>query len=335
MNSKRPEANLTGGQVQQILDKLLYDSVHLIQPHQLIDSTLVTILSSLILDRRRKLSSIDYDVSIDVLCNLVLKNSVDAFEDMRQLKLERNLYLKIINEFLDYVKESGYVKTYSRWLVKPTPKREKKLARIEKRVGIPRDSLFMVYQNVEDNLFHFNEFKESILSQFIKLAHKYASAQVRSSNKSLSYDDLFQNIIAAISKGIDKYDSTKGALTSYIKYWIINAQNQDNSHTDGLAYEISYTQRQKVARKESSEYNYATSLSDAEHTLADNNTPEKITEARDSRIKLLSLIKYADPTGVFRLANSIEEHIGQEEIEAMRRHMASEVKAKLANQNSL
>jgi DNA-directed RNA polymerase specialized sigma subunit len=125
------------------------------------------------------------------------------------------------------------------------------------------------------------EFKSSILSQFINLAHKYTSTQIKHKNKNLNYDDLFQNIVTAISKAIDKYDSGKGALTSYVKYWIINAQNQDNSHTDGLAYEISYTQRQKVAKHETNEVNFSSSLTDSDYHLSDDITPEHIAEESD------------------------------------------------------
>ena len=89
------------------------------------------------------------------------------------------------------------------------------------------------------------KFKSSILQQYINLTHKYASSHIKHKNKNLNYDDLFQNIVTAVSKALDKYDSRKGALTSYAKYWIINALNQDNSHGEGLAYEVSQTQRQK------------------------------------------------------------------------------------------
>jgi RNA polymerase sigma factor (sigma-70 family) len=169
----------------------------------------------------------------------------------------------------------------------------------------------------------------SILSQFINLAHKYTSTQVKHKNKNLNYDDLFQNIITAISKAIDKYDSSKGALTSYVKYWIINAQNQNNSHTDGLAYEITYTQRQKVAKKETSEVNFSTSLYDSSN-ISDSSSPESITEEKDSINRILKLIKIADIDGIFRLINNIDEYITPDEITLMKSHMEEEVKSKLA-----
>ena len=328
MKGTRPEANLTGGQIQQILDKLLYDSVYLILPFGVFDATLITILSSSVLDKRRKISSAEYDRGINLLCNLVLQNSNDSFDDLRQLKLERTTYLKVINELISVVNEHNYIETYSRWLVTRSEKLHKKLMRTERKLGIGRDSLYMVYHNIQYNLAEFMEFKTSILSQFINLAHKYTSTQIKHKNKNLNYDDLFQNIIAAISKAIDKYDSSKGALTSYVKYWIINAQNQDNSHIDGLAYEITHTQRQKVARKEVSEVNFSTSLSDNDYKLADDSTPEQITEEKDSVNRILKLIKIADIDGIFRLINNIDEYITPDEIAIMKEHMENEIARK-------
>jgi hypothetical protein len=110
-----------------------------------------------------------------------------------------------------------------------------------------------------------------------------------------------------------------------VKYWIINAQNQDNSHIDGLAYEITYNQRQKVARKETNEINFSTSLSDNDYKIADETTPEQITEEKDSVTRILKLVKIADIDGIFRLINNIDEYITPEEITLMKEHMEAEI----------
>ena len=335
MRGTRPESNLTGGQIQQILDKLLYDSVYLILPFGIFDETLITILSSSVLDKRRKISSAEYGKGVNLLCNLILQNSNDSFDDIRQLKLERTLYLKALTEIVSVVENANYVELYGRWAISKSAILNKKLLKVERKLSVPRDSLYMIYHNVSANLQEFMEFKSSILSQFINLAHKYTSTQIKHKNKNLNYDDLFQNIVAAISKAIDKYDSGKGALTSYVKYWIINAQNQDNSHTDGLAYEISYTQRQKMAKHETNEMNFSSSLADSDYRLSDDVTPEHIVEERDTINRLLRLVKLADINGIFRLVNNIDEFITDDEIAQMHKHMEQEIKRKIASSKSV
>lgn len=320
MKGTRPESNLTGGQIQQILDKLLYDSIGLIIPFGILDKQLTIILSSLVLDRRRKISSADYELSIDLLCRLALKTEDDPFALIKQLKLERTLYIKLLMGLVHKIETENYPSLYCQWLKSRSPALDRKLLRIEQRIKIDRKHLYPVYQSIKFNMLEFQKFKSSILSQFINLAHKYTSTQIKHKNKNLNYDDLFQNIVAAISKAIDKYDSSKGALTSYIKYWIINAQNQNNSHIEGQAYEITYNQRQKVARKETTELNFSSSLT-ASNKAIEETTPEAIVSQLDADSRILALIKRADPKGVFRLAFNIDEFITNEEQALMRQHL--------------
>lgn len=323
MKGTRPESNLTGGQIQQILDKLLYDSIGLILPFGILDKQLTVILSSLVLDRRRKISSADYELSIDLLCKLSLKTEQDPFVLVKQLKLERTLYIKLLMGLIQQIEDCQYPELYCQWLKSKSPSLDRKLLRIEQRVKIDRDHLYPIYQSLKFNMTEFQKFKSSILSQFINLAHKYTSTQIKHKNKNLNYDDLFQNIVAAISKAIDKYDSSKGALTSYIKYWIINAQNQNNSHIEGQAYEITYNQRQKVARKETNELNFSSSLT-ASNKAVDEVTPEAIVSQLDADTRILALIKRADAKGVFRLSFNIEEFITPEELALMHQHRSKQ-----------
>jgi DNA-directed RNA polymerase specialized sigma subunit len=249
-------------------------------------------------------------------------------DSLRTFDLERTVYLRILTNIITKVDKSNYIKLYYRWLTSSDPTACKRMSRVEKGLGISRPYLFYTYHNIQANLDLFLQFKSSILKQYINLTHKYASAHIKHKNKNLSYDDLFQNIVAAVSKALDKYDSSKGALTSYIKYWIINALNQDNSHGEGLAYEVSHTQRQKMATGKSNDVNFSMSLSDKENSIADDNTPETIAEKKSSSERLLRLMKAADIDGIFRLVNNIDECLNKEEILLMERHMRHELKLK-------
>ena len=327
----RPTENLTGGQIQQIMDKLLYDSVYLLTPHGVFDDILITILSSLVLDRRRKISSTEYDSGIKILCNLTMRSSEQGFEDLRQLKLERTVYLKILNNIVEVVESKKYPYYYEKWLDDRTNTvYNRKLLKVERELGIERPYLYYIFQNVKANLEEFLNFKSSILQQYINLTHKYAISHIKHKNKNLNYDDLFQNIVTAVSKALDKYDSSKGALTSYVKYWIINALNQDNSHGEGLAYEVSQTQRQKMAKGESNNINFSTSLSVKENQIADDSTPETIAEQRSCNDRLLRLIKAADVDGIFRLVNNIDEQLSKKEKTKMLKSMQKRIAKKMA-----
>ena len=86
----------------------------------------------------------------------------------------------------------------------------------------------------------------------------------------------------------------------------------------------------KMAKGQSSDVNFATSLSDKENQIADDKTPESIAEQKSSNVRLLRLIKAADIDGIFRLVNNIDEHLSDRELARMDRHMNKKLALKLA-----
>lgn len=338
MKGVRPKHNLTGGQIQSILDHLLFETVELhLGSSNYFDKTLSEILSGIILDRRRKISSMEHDDAISHLAEVLLlpQKGEDYIQQVRDLHFERNIWISRADKFVKAVKESDYVDLYNEWIVvslnPKLPKRKKSLHRqllvIEKKIGLSREQLLPFYWHTKDQLELFLKFKEQVLSQYVNLAKQYANYQQQNSQKSINYDDLFQNIIAAISKALDKYDSAKGALTSYVKYWITNAQNQDNSHVTNLAYEIPLTQRRKIAMGQEGDANFGISIDqtdDDQQSLADkigddSDNPEKVIEKRDTVRRVSQLVKVADINGIFRLVHRIDEHFSPQELRKMQR----------------
>ena len=146
--------------------------------------------------------------------------------------------------------------------------------------------------------------------------------------------------MAAITKAIDKYDSSKGALTSYINYWILNAQTYSNTNYGneyGVAYTIPQVQKRNVQGTKATQVNFSVSLDaitsgegeDEEIDLkgflvGDDGVDKKIEAAQEASI-LMFLIKSADPLGLARLYLDLDEYISRKEKVLMLRSMKKQL----------
>jgi hypothetical protein len=94
-------------------------------------------------------------------------------------------------------------------------------------------------------------------------AYKQAHTYCKQKGTNFDFDDVQQSLMAAITKALDKYDSSKGALTSYINYWILNAltyASADYGHEYGVSYLIPQTQKKAVQGTKAEQVNFSVSL---------------------------------------------------------------------------
>src|SRR5690606_36939465 len=130
---------------------------------------------------------------------------------------------------------------------------------------------------------------------------------------------------------IDKYDSNKGALTSYINWWILNAQTCNTSeHEYGIAYVVPQSHRKKIAEKSTGYLNHSVSLDDLVNEESSKNLHSLIGDGYDvaedfergetSRM-IMYLAKHADINGCARLTLDIGEYFSPEELAVMADHM--------------
>lgn len=316
-------SNLTGGQIQEILDHLLFNALQPIFLYtRYLDDAGPTILANIVKDKRRKISALPHPEAVNRLSKFIIQTNEDkevAFRTLTHLKIERNIWSMYLQKFLTH--HEGLIQILQNPLTPVTKKKYKKLCR-----RLDTTDPWGIFNHVADYFHQYQVFKNKILKQYIGLTHKYASTYAKSANRSISTKDMSQSLLVATTKAIDKYDSSKGALTSYIQYWLMNARSSSESSflETNVAFDIPNSHRTKIARGEDAVHNFALSLSYDSDVLEGAEQPEDIEEQLEIEAntrKLLRIIKVGDIHGLFRLTNNIDEILNAEEIGLMAEDM--------------
>lgn len=332
------DKNLTGEQIQNVLDLFLYKALEpIIQHSSAFDNQIVYLLGLITRNKKRKLSSISREEAISFLARaLVSEDPAQKFELIRSARIERNFIHIFINQFLQFA--GNYVETYSKYLSLRGHERKiqaKRMTVLSQSLLTNRKSLFIIATNSKDALDQFYKYRTEVLSNYVQLASKQAKAYTSmNSNNTYDFNDVRQTILRAILTAIDKYDSSKGALTSYINWWILNAQTCGASqHEYGIAFTIPQSHKRKIANnKEIDSINFSVSLDklisssdDSESSLHDHISDQtdlidqlEVSQQEDI---IRYITKCLDRRGVIRLSQDIGEYYSEKEFRKMRKHM--------------
>ena len=329
------DKNLTGEQIQQVLDLFLYKALEpIITKSSAFDNQIVYLLGLITRNRKRKLSSISRSKAAAYLAKaLVTSDSEEKLKLFRAARIERNFIHVFIRSYLDMC--SSYEEEYVKYMFsKGTMKKmhAKRLDLIAKDLKTDRKSLFIIVKNSTVALNYFYEYRKHILSHYVQMASSQAKSFV-SSNPNNNYDffDCRQGILRSVLIAIDKYDSSKGALTSYINWWVLNAQTCGVSdHEYGIAYIVPQAQRRKMANKQSSDVNFSVSLDtlvrdeddgDMHSLIGDGSNFVEDIQAEQIKEKVRYIVKCLDRKGVLRLSMDIGEVFSKKELRKMKASM--------------
>lgn len=341
-------SNLTGGQIQEVLDFLIYESLApLVKTSDVFDVQIVYLLGLTARNRKRKLSALPREDFMNSLCHCLISDDRDKkIHILTNSKIERGFVYNFVVEFLKETKP--YNDLYQKYLFAKGHEKvqlDMRLRAIEQSVGSTRNKLFSVINIARDYLELAYEFRNSIVENYIKLAYKQAKAFCKMKGDNFDFKDVFQNFQTAITKAVDKYDCSKGALTSYINYWVLNAQtcsNTDHGHEYGIAYSIPQLQRKQMAQgNNGTEINFSVSLD----KLVSNDDTEGVADLKDyivgdvgPDVKLekeqeINVIRYlakcADIRGLARLYLDIDEVFSKKELRQMRKTMKTQLNTKV------
>lgn len=331
-------SNLTGGQVQEALDFLIYKALEpLIRFSTVFDVQLVHLVGVAATNKKRKISALPREDFITKLCNALATTNVDRkMEYIATAKIERSFVLTFLTQFLEQT--SDYVDLYTQYLACSEHRErhvlDRKLDVLESSSGFSREHLFPAINSCQHYVDLAYEFRNKIVVQYIKHSFKQAHAFCKLKGRNFDFQDVHQSLMAAITKALDKYDSSKGALTSYINWWVLNAQTYAGAgygHEYGIAYSIPQLHKKNVQGKETAELNFSVSLDsvlrdDAEgsslaNTLVGSAGVDTELETQDELDNLLYLIKAADIKGMARLYLDLDEYISDKEKVRMLRSM--------------
>jgi hypothetical protein len=239
LNRKQITQNMSGKQIADVLDCFLLNCIKLLVLNtRFLDSKICSIFIQTINNHRRKVTSKDKDIEVENFYKFVmLEDHEEKIKIIRRMELERNLWENIINEFLDLSKD--YVYRYDNW-IPMTGKdwMDQELKVIEDKVKANRQTLKPTIINIKKQMHYYHQFKYMIMQKYVKLAWKEAIVLAHN-NRRIETDEAFQNIIMAISTAISKYSPNKGALTTFINYWILNTKkNPQFGHEYGHSYDL-------------------------------------------------------------------------------------------------
>lgn len=326
--------NLTGGQIQEIMDSFLYKALEPIVLHSnVFDSQLVYLLTAVIKNKKRRFCALDREDTINVLAQaIVTQDRVKKFELIKALKIERSFIHVFIKRFLETYR-NNFLSIYYMYLNDPVKRKlyKTRMMPYVTEVGCASiQDMFVCLTQPQEPLKKFYDYFASVVDQYMKLCHTQAK-HLRDTNSGNTYDyrDVVQNFMRNVVVALNKYDSSKGALTSYIKYWILNSLTCNSSeHEYGIAYTIPQNQK-KVMSDNKTSVNFSTSmdqiLSHGEdedgslHELLSAETEDLDEEhAINSELRMLYLFaKRADPHGLARLYLDLPEIFTQAELERM------------------
>lgn len=334
------DKNLTGEQIQNVLDLFLYKSLEpIIRYSTAFDHQIIYLLGLITRNKKRKLSSIPREEAISFLARALVSEDKSAkFELVRSAKIERNFIHVFINQFL--AKSGNYTLEYSKYLCLSGHRRKlqsRRMDNLSQALLTDRRSLFVICMNSYDALQQFYKYRSEVLGNYVQLASKQAKAYTMvNSTNTYDFQDVRQTILRAILTAIDKYDSSKGALTSYINWWILNAQTCSAAeHEYGIAFTMPQSHKRKIANAKNADYiNFSVSLDQLissqddgnedslhNHVTNDSDLVEHMERSQAEQI-VQYIAKCLDPKGVIRLTQDIGEYFSRKELNRMKQHMA-------------
>jgi hypothetical protein len=333
--------NLTGDNIQTVLDTLLFNALRpIVLNSDIFDTQLIHVLGIIAKNKKRKLTSLPRNRSVSLICELLkATDRHQKYKIITELKLERRYIHSFIARFLE--ETSGFYALYEQSLrtnKKNNASLTKKLEVLASFVGFSNsEALFYTIHTCRDFLDEFYSYRNSVVDLYIKHASKQAHAYCQAKqNNYFDFNDVHQNFLSAVTRAIDRYDSSKGALTSYINYWILNAQTcSTNTHEYNIAYTLPQSKKKRIAIHGADEVNYSVSLdtlhsdSDSDsvnmhNVVTDSDTVHRKVES-DEQTKLIRyLVKSADINGCARLTLDIDEYFNRKELKRMRKFMRYE-----------
>jgi hypothetical protein len=315
--------NLTGGDIQTVLDNLLYRALEpIVLNTSIFDTQIVHILSRITVNKKRKLVSVDRSKAISLLAKALTETKCSVkFSLIVQSKIERCIIHRFINIVL--VDLNHFDALYKQNLTKRDLKIEERMLVIASSLGVrDYEKLFCVKAQVTEFIGAYFTYRNSIVDHYVKFTHKVSNSFRTSKLNNYDKGDVLQNFLSAVTKAIDKYDSSKGALTSYINYWLLNAQTcNSNSSEYGIAYTLPHgKKRGKVDDK--SCVNFSMSLdSDELLNMAHYDNAHENLERMEENSIIQYLTKMVDRKGCIRLTMDIDEYYTKKEYALMCSHM--------------
>lgn len=329
--------NLTSEHIHHTMDLFLYKALEPVIIHtDLFDAQVSYILALVTSDRKRKPTSLPREETINLLCNyLITDDRQRKFDIIKEVGLDRSFIHVYLRKLLSEFEDVRHL--YSRIFVD----RKFALQALRDMSAKYRTDSYGLYHivNASNYLTMFYTYREDIIEHHKKRVSTQAQGLKKNYRGQLDYNDIKQAMFRNILVAIDKYDSKKGPLTSYIDRWLHNSRTNSTEYEYGIAYVIPQSQKKKIAKGKSTSSNFSQSL-DAPISSEDGEaefysilgsgleTPDEYINRIDSEKQVRILAKLSDIQGCARLLLDIGEFFFPKELKIMQDHMLEESQQK-------
>lgn len=298
--------NYSSAQYMEVWDTLLYNAVEpILRCSNIADIILADVLHFYTDNHRRKISILSKEELLTGFFLFLVAPAQHKLARLKDLRLERSIIKFIVENFL--YKTDLYIRLMVNHCQKQKPRTEKLIKSIENSVGLAKDEdLFCIIQTVKFWDEQAGIFKSQLLEKYYRLIVVEAQAFYASNNSKLELNDLIQNFVLYTSKALDKYDSTQGTLTSYIKDWFKHAKGITTVNESGTAFILPSNKRTEIE-------NVAVSLDNEEVLQIEDESSIIDLDSLDIQKRVQLLAKIADPLGLGRLSLGISEIFTKEE----------------------
>jgi len=293
--------NYTSSQLLGVLDDLIFRALDpIIETTDFLDRLLAVLLISVTKTSKRKYAFIERTKLAELLVQYLITNDVKKKKNyIRRMRFERNIYFALINTFLQYGKE------YHSLLIKDskTLKATDELHKLQMRLSVHGD-VWTAVQEVEVWHSQALSLRNQIVQKYMRHTVNIASGLIKKYGNYILEEDLLQNLLLGVTRGIEKCDPKRGTLTSCINLWIRDAASR-GTHRKGYKENISISDMDESTIEKVEEVASNESVSDIN---------------MDSVLEVRQLAKYADPNGFARMELSIEEILSLDEQNQLRQY---------------
>jgi len=321
---ERLSENLSSAQLADTLDDLIFAAlkpIMLATDH--IEQTLAEMLPFVASNGRRKFAVMAQADLVNALFSVI--NGTDKKEKLkllRSVRLERTIHFSCLKSF--ELLAGRHTKAEIELIHTPhsdTTKRYKlreEMKAIERRLNLRQGkNLFSVQAKAHYWHNQALEFKGMIIEKYVRLAYTDSMKAQADTELQIDLDDLFKNYVLAIPKAIDKFDPQKGALTSYIRWWFMDASTpfKSNSHEYGVNYHVPTAQRKKLLANGTSGFsNFSVALDDNTQSSNEdeNGVLDRMIHDEDTK-QLHNLAVRADQHRMAVLTMEIPYHLSADE----------------------
>lgn len=215
--------NYSSGQLIDVLDELLINAIRpMLESTTWMDSYVANILSWYNTNNKRKISTVPKPKLMTLLTTFLLLTDVDEKIDcLKQMRLERSFLFSALSDWLKLA--NCYVDAVVRWEAsgRQLVGEESRVKVLRKTLCARKDGRDLHLATLDTAFWEHNAvaFKMAIIEKYHRsMIMEAKSVYVRMDHR-LDLEDLIQDMAVVTSKAIDKYDQSRGTLTTHIEWW--------------------------------------------------------------------------------------------------------------------